>query len=66
MTKATTTRARKPVTIEHEAPSTENIEWVEGTGELVGAGIRKGKEVAKQVPVVAKSFWAGVLKGYNG
>lgn len=66
MTKSTTTRARKPVTIEHEAPSTENIAWVEGTGKLVGTAVRKGKETAEQVPVVAKSFWAGVLKGYNG
>lgn len=44
----------------------DNIAWVEGTGKVVGATVRKGKEVVEQAPVVARSFWSGVLKGYNG
>lgn len=48
------------------APVSDNIAWVEGTGKVVGATVRKGKEVVEQAPVVARSFWSGVLKGYNG
>lgn len=65
MTKSSTTRARKPVTIEHGAPSTENIAWVEGAGALVGKTAKLGKNTLAQTPVVAKSFWSGVLKGFN-
>lgn len=49
----------------HAAPSEENIAWVEGTGALVGKTAKLGKDTVAQVPVVAKSFWSGLVKGFN-